>query len=153
MAYCATATVNPDPPNFSPIRKAAPATKPQFCLFLQKQNNMEIVAAPIVFTPSALAEIKRLMDAEGFDDTQYLRIGVKGGGCSGMTYILEFDTKDEQQDDFFELDGVGCIMNKAHGIYLLGMEVDWQGGLNSRGFTFKNPNAATTCGCGTSFGV
>jgi iron-sulfur cluster assembly accessory protein len=114
---------------------------------------MEIVAAPIIFTPSALAEIKRLMGEEGFDDTQFLRIGVKGGGCSGMTYILEFDTKDEQQDEFFELDGVGCIMNKAHGIYLLGMEVDWQGGLNSRGFTFKNPNAATTCGCGTSFGV
>jgi iron-sulfur cluster assembly accessory protein len=120
---------------------------------LHKINSMETATAPVNFTLSAQAEIKRLMAEEGFDSTQYLRIGVKGGGCSGMTYVLEFDTKDDQQDDYFELEGVGCIMNKAHGIYLIGMEVDWQGGLNSRGFTFANPNAATTCGCGTSFGV
>jgi iron-sulfur cluster assembly accessory protein len=114
---------------------------------------METVAtAPVIFTPSAVEEITRLMGEEGFDKSQYLRVGVKGGGCSGMTYILEFDTK-EDNDDIFEISGVECIMNKTHGIYLIGMEVDWQGGLNSRGFTFKNPNAGTTCGCGTSFSV
>jgi iron-sulfur cluster assembly accessory protein len=114
---------------------------------------METIAtAPVSFTVSAVEEISRLMGEEGFDKSQYLRVGVKGGGCSGMTYILEFDTK-EDNDDIFEINGIECIMNKAHGIYLIGMEVDWQGGLNSRGFTFKNPNAGTTCGCGTSFSV
>jgi iron-sulfur cluster assembly accessory protein len=114
---------------------------------------METVAtAPVSFTASAVEEVSRLMGEEGFDKSQYLRVGVKGGGCSGMTYILEFDTKDDN-DDIFEINGVECIMNKSHGIYLIGMEVDWQGGLNSRGFTFKNPNAGTTCGCGTSFSV
>jgi iron-sulfur cluster assembly accessory protein len=109
-------------------------------------------SVPVSFTVSAVAEVKRLMAVEGFDKSQYLRVGVKGGGCSGMTYVLEFDTK-EDNDDVFEINGVECIMNKAHGIYLIGMEIDWQGGLNSRGFTFKNPNAGTTCGCGTSFSV
>jgi iron-sulfur cluster assembly accessory protein len=114
---------------------------------------METTAAvPVNFTASAVGEVKRLMAEDGFDKNQYLRVGVKGGGCSGMTYVLEFDTR-EDKDDFFETDGISFIMNKAHSIYLLGMEVDWQGGLNSRGFTFKNPNAGTTCGCGTSFSV
>jgi iron-sulfur cluster assembly accessory protein len=110
------------------------------------------VSLPVSFTDSAISEVKRLMAEDGFDSTQFLRVGVKGGGCSGMTYILEFDTK-EDADDVFEINGIECIMNKAHSIYLIGMEIDWQGGLNSRGFTFKNPNAGTTCGCGTSFSV
>ena len=101
---------------------------------------------------SAVAEIKRLMQEAGFDQSQRLRIGVKGGGCSGMTYVLGFDAATEK-DDFFEMEGIPCVMDKSHGIYLIGMEVDWQGGLNSRGFTFKNPNASKTCGCGTSFAV
>lgn len=88
----------------------------------------------------------------GFDAAQRLRIGVKGGGCSGMTYILGFDLQQEG-DQAFEIDGIPCIMNKSHEIYLVGMLVDWQDGLNNRGFTFKNPNASTTCGCGTSFAV
>ena len=108
--------------------------------------------APVSFTVNAVAEIKNLMNAEGFDATQVLRVGVKGGGCSGMTYILGFDVPTEK-DSHFEIEGIPCIMEKSHGIYLMGMEVDWQGGLNSRGFTFKNPNASNTCGCGTSFAV
>ncbi len=111
-----------------------------------------ITTAPVNFTSSAIAEIKRLMNAEGFDASQYLRVGVKGGGCSGMTYVLGFDTKSEK-DDNYEADGIPFIMEKSHGIYLMGMEIDWQGGLNSRGFTFNNPNASKTCGCGTSFAV
>ncbi len=109
-------------------------------------------AIPVTLTTSAVEEIKRLMSAEGFDSTQQLRIGVKGGGCSGMTYVLGFDAKTEK-DENFEIAGISCIMEKSHGIYLMGMEVDWQGGLNSRGFTFNNPNASKTCGCGTSFAV
>lgn len=109
-------------------------------------------AIPVTLTTSAVEEIKRLMSAADFDSTQQLRIGVKGGGCSGMTYVLGFDAKTDK-DENFEIAGIPCIMEKSHGIYLMGMEVDWQGGLNSRGFTFNNPNASKTCGCGTSFAV
>ena len=107
---------------------------------------------PVTLTASAKDEIRRLMGEAGFDTTQHLRIGVKGGGCSGMTYVLGFDTKTDK-DDSFDIEGISCIMERSHGIYLMGMEVDWQGGLNSRGFTFNNPNASKTCGCGTSFAV
>ncbi len=108
--------------------------------------------APVSLTSGAISEIRRLMEEEGFDNTQKLRIGVKGGGCSGMTYVLGFDQPTEE-DENFTLAGIECIMNKSHQLYLYGMEVDWQGGLNSRGFTFSNPNASKTCGCGTSFAV
>ena len=107
---------------------------------------------PVTLTTGAKAEIRKLMAANGFDVTQKLRVGVKGGGCSGMTYILGFDHQ-EENDRVFEIDGISCIMNKAHEMYLCGMEVGWHDGLNNRGFTFKNPNASTTCGCGTSFAV
>jgi iron-sulfur cluster assembly accessory protein len=111
-----------------------------------------MVASPINLTARAVAEIKRLMAADGFDKTMALRIGVKGGGCSGMSYILGFDDK-QAADETFESDGLTYIMNPSHGLYLFGMEVDWQDGLNARGFTFTNPNASKTCGCGTSFAV
>ena len=110
------------------------------------------IETPVSLTAGAVRELNRLMNEEGFDKSQFLRVGVKGGGCSGMTYVLGFDHK-EDSDDQFEIDGIQCIMNKAHGIYLMGMEIDFQGGLNSRGFTFSNPNASKTCGCGTSFAV
>lgn len=110
------------------------------------------VTAPVSFTEPAKAEIRRLMQEAGFDTAKLLRVGVKGGGCTGMTYVLQFDMPTEK-DEYFEIDGIACIMEKAHGIYLMGMEVDWSGGLNSRGFTFNNPNASKTCGCGTSFAV
>jgi iron-sulfur cluster assembly accessory protein len=114
---------------------------------------MEIaIASPVSFTESAVNEIKRLMNEEGFNKENLLRVGVKGGGCSGMTYVLGFDKKTDK-DDVFEIDTIQCIMDKTHGIYLAGMEIDWQGGLNSRCFTFNNPNASKTCGCGTSFAV
>lgn len=110
------------------------------------------ISTPVILTRSAIEEIKRLMNETSFDRQNLLRLGVKGGGCSGMTYVLGFDVPTEK-DEHFEIAGIPCIMEKSHGIYLMGMEVDWQGGLNSRGFTFKNPNASTTCGCGTSFAV
>ncbi len=107
---------------------------------------------PVTFTESAIGEIRRLIDQLKLSEGKFLRVGVKGGGCSGMTYILDFDTKSEK-DESFEVDGIQCIMNPAHEIYLADMEINWEGGLNSRGFTFKNPNASATCGCGTSFAV
>ena len=114
--------------------------------------NMEISTMPVSFTEGAIAEINRLMSDEGFDRSQFLRVGVKGGGCSGLSYILGFDEKTEN-DDVFETEDLTFIMNKSHGIYLMGMEIDYQGGLNSRGFTFSNPNASKSCGCGSSFAV
>ncbi len=112
----------------------------------------EIAAVPVSFTAGALSEIRRLQSQPGFDITKKLRIGVKGGGCSGLSYVLDFD-EERDNDERFEVGELGFIMNKAHQIYLAGMQIDWQGGLNSRGFTFTNPNASKTCGCGTSFAV
>jgi iron-sulfur cluster assembly accessory protein len=111
-----------------------------------------LTTVPVTLTEGAIKEVKRLMSAPGFDTTTLLRLGVKGGGCSGMSYILGFDSPQEN-DLQFETEGITCIMNKSHGIYLYGMQVDWIEGLNNRGFTFKNPNASATCGCGTSFAV
>jgi iron-sulfur cluster assembly protein len=110
------------------------------------------IQTPVQLTEGAIQEIRRLMAAADFDSTQQLRIGVKGGGCSGMTYVLGFDHSTDK-DDFFEIEGIPCIMNKSHEMYLLGMHIDWQNGLHNRGFTFTNPNASSTCGCGTSFAV
>lgn|SRR5574343_100689 len=111
-----------------------------------------VISAPVSFTPEAVGEIKRLMSAPDFDQTHFLRVGVKGGGCSGLTYVLGFD-KQEAEDEIHEIDGIKFLMNRSHGIYLMGMQVDWQDGLNSRGFVFNNPNASKTCGCGTSFSI
>ena len=115
--------------------------------------NMETtITSPVTLTEGAVKAIRKLMNKEGFDNTTSLRIGVKGGGCSGMTYLLGFDHKQEN-DNEFEIEGIRCVMNKAHEMYVYGMQIDWEDGLNNRGFTFKNPNASTTCGCGTSFAV
>ena len=110
------------------------------------------MTTPVSLTKEAVAAIMKLMTQDGFDTTQVLRVGVKGGGCSGMTYILAFDQQ-QPNDNTFEIEGIKCVMDKTHEMYVYGMQVDWQDGLNNRGFTFKNPNASTTCGCGTSFGV
>jgi iron-sulfur cluster assembly protein len=110
------------------------------------------ISAPVSFTDNAIGEIKRLMAEEGFDASKSLRVGVKGGGCSGLTYVLGFDDR-QSNDEEYEIEGIKFVMDRAHSIYLMGMEIDWHGGLNARGFTFSNPNASKTCGCGTSFAV
>jgi len=108
--------------------------------------------SPVKFSDSAIEEIRRLQAAPGADAAKWLRVGVKGGGCSGMTYILDFDLP-TANDMELEYNGLRFIMDRSHEMYLYGMEVTWDDGLNSRGFTFKNPNASSTCGCGTSFAV
>ena len=110
------------------------------------------IGTPVSFSDNAVQELKRLVSQPDFDTENVLRVGVKGGGCSGMSYVLGFDKKTEK-DNEYEWEGLNFVMEKAHEIYLYGMQIDWQGGLNSRGFTFQNPNASTTCGCGSSFGV
>ncbi len=111
----------------------------------------EVVAqSPVRISESALKQLKRIRQEQSLDDSHGLRIGVKGGGCSGFTYVLGFDVVKEK-DEIYEWEGMKVLMEKAHGIYLIGMEIDWHEGLNNRGFTFNNPNASDTCGCGTSF--
>ena len=115
-------------------------------------NTVETTFAPVSFTATAIKELLKLKDQQEISADFGLRVGVEGGGCSGMTYVLGFDQKKEGDQEFF-IDGIKIFMHKAHQMYLLGMQIDWQDGLNSRGFTFSNPNATSSCGCGTSFSV
>ena len=107
-------------------------------------------APPIGLTARALVEVKNIIQEKSVPADYGLRIGVQGGGCSGMSYLLGFD-KAKDNDEIYDLDGVQLIMDKKHAMYVLGMEVDFQDGLNARGFTFNNPQAKSTCGCGSSF--
>ncbi|POY34795.1 iron-sulfur cluster assembly accessory protein [Solitalea longa] len=106
--------------------------------------------APVTFTEGAIKELKKLIEQKELTEEFGLRVGVEGGGCAGMNYVLGFDKKKEG-DEIFYVEDIRVFLNKAHNLYLVGMQVDWQDGLNSRGFTFNNPNATSTCGCGTSF--
>ena len=117
---------------------------------MQVDQNIEV--APLTFTETALQELRRLKSELGSEAGQYLRIGVKGGGCSGLSYLLAFDAR-EEKDTLYEYEGLEIVMNKAHVMYVFGMQVDWVNGLNNRGFVFENPNAKSTCGCGESFSV
>ncbi len=105
---------------------------------------------PITLTEGAVKQLLRIKQEQDVSDEHGLRVGVKGGGCSGFSYILGFDVQKEN-DQIYEISGLKVLMQKAHAIYLLGIEIDWLEGLNNRGFTFNNPNAKDTCGCGTSF--
>jgi iron-sulfur cluster assembly protein len=113
-------------------------------------NNIVADALPVQITGSAMTQLKAIKAEQNIPDDHGLRIGVKGGGCAGFSYILGFDQRKEN-DQIFEYEGIQVFMEKTHGIYLLGMEIDWVEGLNNRGFSFNNPNASDTCGCGTSF--
>jgi|SRR5678815_2784000 iron-sulfur cluster assembly protein len=108
------------------------------------------VASPISLTSAAVAQLQRLRQEQGVPAHFGLRIGVKGGGCSGFSYLLGFDDL-KDRDTVYDFSGIRIFMDKAHSLYLLGMEIDWLDGLNNRGFVFNNPNAKETCGCGTSF--
>ena len=111
---------------------------------------MSVATLPINITPVALEQLKQIRTSQNIPADHGLRIGVKGGGCAGFSYILGFDlAKDNDQQ--YEYEGLKVFMEKSHGIYLIGMEIDWVEGLNNRGFSFNNPNANDTCGCGTSF--
>ena len=105
---------------------------------------------PLTLTDGAVKQLTRIMEQQEVPDDHGLRVGVKGGGCSGFSYILGFD-KRKERDETYEVAGMDVIIDKAHAIYLIGIEIDWMDGLNNRGFVFNNPNAKETCGCGTSF--
>jgi len=123
-----------------------------FVALSKVMNNETIInnAPPVSFTEGALAELHKLRNNLNMGEEQYLRIGVKGGGCSGLSYLLAFDKK-EDKDQEFMVDNIPVVMNRAHSMYVADMVIDWEEGLSNRGFTFNNPNAKETCGCGQSF--
>jgi iron-sulfur cluster assembly protein len=106
----------------------------------------------ITVTESAKKQAIRLMEDDGKDGC-FIRVGVEGGGCSGLMYQLTFDNKREEGDSVFEDNGIEVVVDKKSYLYLLGTTLDFSGGLNGKGFVFKNPNADRTCGCGESFSV
>jgi iron-sulfur cluster assembly protein len=102
-------------------------------------------------TDNAIKQVKELKHVQNLPETVFLRMGVKGGGCSGMSYLLEFDSEIGPHDREFEIDGVKVVCDKKSYLYLSGTTLDYvQQGLTG-GFTFVNPNAKSSCGCGTSF--
>lgn len=114
------------------------------------QDKTATTTQPISITPSAIVQLKRIREEKNVPDELGLRVGVRGGGCSGFEYQLGFDQAQED-DQQFTIEGITVLLKPGHALYLLGMEIDWATGLDNRGFTFNNPNADSTCGCGSSF--
>ncbi len=110
-------------------------------------------AEEILLTEKALSEIKRIMSENQVPDSYGLRVGVKGGGCSGFTYSLGFDAEAKEGDTTIGDGKVKLFIDGKSLFYLSGTELDFSDGLNGKGFVFNNPNATKTCGCGDSFGV
>lgn len=112
---------------------------------------------PLVISPSALEELERLQTEENNHTPEqpsgFVRIGVKNGGCVGMSYLLTFEPSPQSHDHTYTVGSVRIVIDPDHLPYLQNMELDFQRGLNARGFVFENPNAKTTCGCGKSFSV
>lgn len=106
----------------------------------------------IKITDKAKSEAIRLMEADGSPD-QFIRVGVTGGGCSGLMYNLKFDDQLNNEDQEYEDNGIKIVLDKKSLLYLVGTELDFSGGLNGKGFVFVNPNASRTCGCGESFSI
>ncbi len=109
------------------------------------------VTEDINITPKAIKEIKKIMEENNIPENFGLRIGIKGGGCSGMTYTLGFDAEAKPTDNVIDFDGIDVFVDMKSFLYLTGTELDYVDGLNGKGFTFNNPNAKRTCGCGSSF--
>tara|TARA_A200000159_G_scaffold29493_1_gene26084 strand:+ start:973 stop:1302 length:330 start_codon:yes stop_codon:yes gene_type:complete len=108
----------------------------------------------IKVSPNAQEKVSQLMREEGFNPTQdFVRVGVKSGGCSGLSYDLSFDDSKSDQDRLFEDNQVKILVDKKSLLYLLGTTLEYSGGLNGKGFVFNNPNAERTCGCGESFSL
>ncbi|MEC7262561.1 MAG: iron-sulfur cluster assembly accessory protein [Bacteroidota bacterium] len=108
----------------------------------------------IKVSDTARQKVVSLMTEEGYDATiDYVRVGVKSGGCSGLSYELKFDKTAADTDKIFEDNEVRIIVDKKSFLYLVGTILEYSGGLNGKGFVFNNPNAQRTCGCGESFSL
>jgi len=107
----------------------------------------------ITISETAKEYIARLKETEGHPNDSFVRVGVKGGGCSGLSYEMKFDTEEKDGDQVFIDKGVKLVVGMKSLLYLYGTELDYSGGLNGKGLFFNNPNASRTCGCGESFAV
>jgi len=107
----------------------------------------------IKVSQSAKDQVAQLIAEEGHAANAFVRVGVDGGGCSGLMYKLEFDTIVNEGDQVFEDNGVKVVVDRKSFLYLVGTELEYTGGLNGKGFVFNNPNASRTCGCGESFSI
>lgn len=108
----------------------------------------------IKVSDTAKRKVIELMTDEGFDSVKdYVRVGVKSGGCSGLSYDLTFDKSQQENDKVFEENNVRIVVDKKSFLYLVGTTLEYSGGLNGKGFVFNNPNANRTCGCGESFSL
>ena len=108
----------------------------------------------IKVSETAKDKVVQLMSEDGFDpNSDYIRVGVKSGGCSGLSYDLKFDKEQQEGDKMFEDNGIKIIIDKKSFLYLIGTTLEYSGGLNGTGFVFNNPNANRTCGCGESFSL
>lgn len=106
----------------------------------------------VTLTERAAEEVKRIMDSQKIDEGSVLRVGVTGGGCSGFSYALGFDKSyDAAIDSKYDCHGVPVVVDRKSALYLEGTTVDFYDGIERRGFTFDNPNAVKSCGCGSSF--
>ena len=106
----------------------------------------------IALTEKAATEVKKIMKEQSFGDSYYLRVGISAGGCSGFSYELGFDEEyDEKQDAKLEQHGVSMVIDRKSALYLEGTVLSFEDGIQGRGFTFENPNAVKSCGCGSSF--
>ena len=111
---------------------------------------MKTAVAPVQLSERASAEVHKILSTQTIPEGYGLRVGVRGGGCSGMSYILGFD-KLREHDLTFDTEGIVLYIDKRQGLYLMGTTIDYHDGLDARGFVFSNPNATQTCGCGSSF--
>lgn len=108
----------------------------------------------IQVSETAKNKVIALMTEEGYDATNdFVRVGVKSGGCSGLSYELKFDTSKTESDKLFEDNAIKILVDKRSFLYLVGTTLEYSGGLNGKGFVFNNPNAQRTCGCGESFSL
>jgi iron-sulfur cluster assembly protein len=106
---------------------------------------------PILLSESAAKEIKSIIQSQGLAETVALKVGVKGGGCSGFSYVLDLTEAPAENDEIMEAHGIKVACDKKSYLYLNGTEIDFKDEVMGRGFVFKNPNATHTCGCGSSF--
>ena len=107
----------------------------------------------IKVTEKAREKVVELRKSSGYDETYNLRVSVEGGGCSGLSYKMDYGNQSREGDETFEDKGIKILVDKKSMLYLLGTTLDFSDGLNGKGFIFKNPNASRTCGCGESFAV
>lgn len=117
------------------------------------QSSLEKEISEIDITGKAIKQVKRIKEENNIPEEHALRIGVKGGGCSGLTYQMGFDNETKDGDTVIEKEGIKLFVDGKSLFYLSGTVLDFSDGLNGKGFVFSNPNATKTCGCGESFGV